>query len=153
MPQPFVVAPGDVPAMPSPMGWDARILATHATTGGAFTVIENVLEPHAGPPVHRHRNEDELIRVLSGHLRLRLGDELHEVPAGTMFFIPRGAVHVFQNVAQEPARLFVVFTPAGMERFFEGVATGAPDPARLRELADAAGMDVLGPPPSAADPL
>jgi quercetin dioxygenase-like cupin family protein len=156
MPQPFVIAPDDVPATPSPMGWEARILATSATTGGAFTVIENVLEPAAGPPVHRHLAEDELIRVMSGRLRVRLEDDLHEVPAGGAFFIPRGAVHVFQNVADEAARLFVVFTPGGMERFFEGAATlpaGPPDTRRLKEIAATAGMEILGPPPSAADPL
>jgi len=144
-PEPFVITAEDAPSMPSPMGWDARILATGATTGGAFAVVENVLAPGAGPPVHRHLDEDELIRVLSGRLELRLGDEVHEVPAGAMFFIPRGAVHVFRNVADEPANLFVVFSPAGMERFFEGAVT-ASGPEQLREIAAAARMEILGPP-------
>jgi len=47
--------------------------------------------------------------------------------------------------------LLVMFAPAGMERFFEGVAqlpSGAPDPEVYRQIAHGAWMEVTGPPMS-----
>jgi hypothetical protein len=52
------------------------------------------------------------------------------------------------NVGDGPARLLVMFTPAGMERFFEGHAAlppGPPDPETYRRIARAAWMEVVGP--------
>jgi hypothetical protein len=64
-------------------------------------------------------------------------------------FIPRGTAHCFRNVGQASARLLVMFAPAGMERFFEGIAAlpaGAPDPGAYREIAHSVWMEVVGPP-------
>src|SRR5207248_5833843 len=54
-----------------------------------------------------------------------------------------------QNISEAPGRLFVVFTPAGMERFFHAFSqhagtTSAADTFRL--LGRQAGMDVVGQP-------
>jgi len=41
------------------------------TTGGV-TVLESLVAPGEGPPLHVHVNEDEFIYVLEGRLRVRL---------------------------------------------------------------------------------
>jgi Cupin domain len=94
--------------------------------------------------------------VRRGTLRFRVGEERFDAPAGSLMFIPRGRPHIFQNVGDEPAALFVIFTPAGMEAFFEGSAAlppGPPDPAAWGAIAQRAGMEILGPPVRAGGPL
>jgi oxalate decarboxylase/phosphoglucose isomerase-like protein (cupin superfamily) len=63
-------------------------------------------------------------------------------------FVPRGTPHCFKNTGHDPARILVVFTPAGMERFFDrfAAAEGPPDPFLFERLGAEAGMDVVGPP-------
>jgi quercetin dioxygenase-like cupin family protein len=81
--------------------------------------------------------------VLEGDFRFQLGDEVHEAPAGTVMYVPRGTSHCFQNAADQPGRLLIFFTPSGMERFF-GLAAG--DPAAFEAAAAEVGMNVVGPP-------
>lgn len=149
MTRPFVVAPGEGERLRGPAGGPAVIKARAETTAGRITVIDNVIGVGQGPPRHLHRLEDELFYVLEGEIRVEAGDEVLDAPQGALVFIPRGVPHVFQAVGDAPARLLVIFAPAGMERFFEGVAAlqdGPPDPAVIREIADAAAMEILGPP-------
>lgn len=147
--RPFVIPPGGGDALQGPAGGPALIKARAETTNGVLTVLENVVGIGQGPPRHLHLLEDELFYVLEGHLRIEAGDEVLDAPAGSLSFVPRGVPHIFQNVGDVPARLLVVFTPAGMERFFEGVAAlpdGPPDPDALREIAGGVSMEILGPP-------
>ena len=89
---------------------------------GALTLFENVIAPGDGPPFHTHAAEDESWYVLEGELRFRLGDDIASVGAGSFVFVPRGTPHCFQNVGAVPARIIVMFTPSGMERFFDRFA-------------------------------
>ena len=81
-----------------------------------------VVGPGDGPPLHTHEAQDESWYVLEGELRFKLGDTMQAAPAGSFVFVPRGTVHAFQNVGPGPARILVIFTPAGMEPFFERFA-------------------------------
>ena len=91
-------------------------------TNGALTLFENVIAPGDGPPLHTHADEDESWYVLQGALRFRLGDDIADAPAGAFVFVPRGTPHCFQNAGAQPARIIVMFTPSGMERFFDRFA-------------------------------
>ena len=121
-----------------------------------MTALESIAAPGEGPPLHRHVDADEFMYVLEGRLRFRLDEDLHDAPAGSFVFIPKGLTHTWQNAGEEPARLLVGFTPAspGMEGFFERAAQ-LPDATRLaeafRDFAGEAGMEVLGPPLAQSD--
>jgi quercetin dioxygenase-like cupin family protein len=118
-------------------------------TNGTLTVFENTIAPGGGPPLHTHANEDEAWYVLEGRLRFRLDADMRIAPAGSFVFVPRGTQHCFQNVGDEPARLLVMFTPAGMEGFFARFASLSDDedvPEAFRSLGREVGMDVVGPP-------
>jgi quercetin dioxygenase-like cupin family protein len=148
-PRAHVVPPGAGETVRGPAGGPATFKARATTTGGSITVIENEIAPGQGPPRHLHTREDELFYVLEGHMRVDADGEILDAPAGATVFIPRGTPHVFQNVGLAPVRLLVVFTPSGMERFFEGVATLSgrpPDPDAIAAIAREAAMQILGPP-------
>lgn len=145
----WVHTPDDRPEIRGPAGGPARILARASETAGSITVVENVVGPGQGPPKHLHEAEDELFYVMSGHLHVVAGDEVLEAPAGSLVYIARQTPHVFQNTSTQPARLLVLFTPGGMEGFFEGFAELDPDVSladAARELAEQVGMKILGPP-------
>jgi quercetin dioxygenase-like cupin family protein len=149
---PFAVGPGGGPTIQGPAGGPLTFKARGEQTGGALTLFENVIAPGDGPPLHTHAGEDESWYVLERQLRFRLGDEVADAPAGSFVFVSRGTPHCFQNVGDGPARIIVLFTPSGMERFFDRFAAlppGPVDPGAFRNIGAEVGMDVVGPPMAA----
>jgi quercetin dioxygenase-like cupin family protein len=150
----IALPPGEGATIQNPRGGAITFKARAPETGGTLTCCETVVGPGEGPPVHLHRNEDEAVYVLDGDVRFRLGRELHETPPGTFVFIPRGTPHAFQNVGSDTARLLLVFTPSGMERFFERIAAEGSrvrDPAVFAAMGREVGMEVVGPPLARGD--
>jgi quercetin dioxygenase-like cupin family protein len=155
--RPIVSTPGDVETLRNPTGGPLAFWARGDQTGGALTAFESTAPPGEGPPLHVHVNEDEVLYVLEGRLRVKLESVVHAAPAGSFVFIPRGTPHAWQNAGDEPARFLAVFTPAapGMERFFQRAAelpeeTSAA--AAFDRFGTGAGMEVLGPPLANSDP-
>ncbi len=145
----FAVGPGEGTTIEGPAGGPLTFKARGEQTGGALTAFENIIAPGDGPPLHRHAHEDEAWYVLEGQLRFRLDDALHRAPAGSFVYVPRGTPHCFQNDGDTPARILVLFTPAGMERFFDQFADlphSALGPEAFRRIGSEVGMEVLGPP-------
>ncbi|HEY7258530.1 MAG TPA: cupin domain-containing protein [Gaiellales bacterium] len=154
-PRPVIVPPGDGHTIEGPVGGPLTFKVRGEESAGRLTALENVIPPGEGPPMHVHAGEDEAWYVIAGDLRFSLDGELHPATAGSFVFVPRGAPHCFQNVGTEPARLLVLFTPSGMERFFERFATlpaGRVDPESFRTAGAEAGMDVVGPPLAVSHP-
>jgi quercetin dioxygenase-like cupin family protein len=75
----------------------------------------------AGPPLHLHRNWDEAFYVLEGEMTFLIDGLTSAAPAGSFVFIPRGIEHTFWNESAAPAKQLTVFTPAGIEAYFEDV--------------------------------
>ena len=69
------------------------------------------------PPLHRHRNEDEIVYVLEGALTFYLDGELRALRAGDCLLLPRGVEHGYR-VESEEARLLTVVMPAGLEGYY-----------------------------------
>jgi quercetin dioxygenase-like cupin family protein len=151
----IVVGPGEGTTIEGPAGGPLTFKVRGEHTGGSLTAFENTIAPGDGPPLHRHAHEDEAWYILEGRFRFRLDDELRTAPAGSFVFVPRGTAHCFQNDGDTPGRILVLFTPAGMERFFDRFADLSPDedaPGALRSIGAEVGMEVLGPPLSASAP-
>ena len=146
---PVHLGPGEGATLQNPVGGPLTFKLRDEQTGGALIVFESEVAPKDGPPLHVHAHEDEGLYVLDGELRFRCGDDVRRGAVGSFVFVPRGVAHCFQNVGDRPARLLVVFTPSGMERFFERFAAlpaGAVDPDAFRTIGAEVGMDVVGPP-------
>lgn len=109
-------------------------LVTGEESAGSTFAMEALVPPGGGPPPHVHRREDETFYVLDGELEFLLGEELVTGRTGDVVFVPRGTVHRFRNADTGTARLLLVFTPAGMERFFEETLESAPN--EVTELPD-----------------
>jgi mannose-6-phosphate isomerase-like protein (cupin superfamily) len=89
---------------------------------GRLAVIEEIVPPGYGPPLHVHPSFDEGFYVLEGELAFRVKDELVVGRAGTFAFAPRGAPHTFANLSGKDARQLIVCAPGGFERYFDRLA-------------------------------
>jgi len=151
MPESLIRRPDDGAPLPNPVGGEITFAFRGEETGGRLMALVTIAAPGEGPPLHTHANEDECLVVLEGRMRFRLGDDIEDAPAGSLVFVPRGAVHTWQNVGDSPARMLVLFTPAGMERFFERFAAlGTVGPDTVVQATEGTGMEVVGPAPSGA---
>src|SRR5215207_4324162 len=65
------------------------------------------------PPAHFHPAQDERFEVLEGVLRAQVDGHDHELVAGDVLEIPRGAVHKMWNESSESARAIWRTAPAG----------------------------------------
>ena len=92
--------------------------AVGADTNGALVLFEGTVSPQLGPPPHIHHCEDEFFYVLEGEFEILDGGRTFMARAGSFVHIPKGTLHRFKNVGATPAKILVLFTPAGMENFF-----------------------------------
>jgi quercetin dioxygenase-like cupin family protein len=146
-PVPLALGPGDGDTVQGPAGGPLTFKVRGAQSGGSLLAFENVIAPGDGPPRHRHANEDEAWYVIEGDLRFELGDEIAVAAPGSFVFVPRGTPHCFQNAGDRPARILVLFTPGGMEPFFDRFAALPEADAEAFARIDAdVGMEMLGPP-------
>ena len=111
---------------------DAEFLvkASAETTGGSFSIVEEVA-PLDTPP-HVHANEDELFIVLEGEHEFTVGGTVFDVGPGAVVFAPRGIPHSHRRVVPRTGRFLTLVSPAGFEGFF-------------RELSDAERDGTIGP--------
>jgi mannose-6-phosphate isomerase-like protein (cupin superfamily) len=154
--------PTATPSCAERLLWSLNMLvevkASAEDTGGALTVLDTRLTPAANPPLHVHHREDEAFLVLEGELAFFLGlDGTVSAEAGPGDFVvgPRDVPHRFE-VRSPEARVLVLATPGGLERFFGAVGAPAdapclpvpsiPDVERLVRVAAEHGLDIFPPP-------
>jgi quercetin dioxygenase-like cupin family protein len=117
-----------------------RILEDGSTTQHRLGLGEITLAPHTdGPPQHRHARHDEGFYVIAGTARFTVGEETHEVEAGSFVIIPPGAPHTFANPTAQTTVLLNTFTPDLYVQYFRDlrdlIAAGQPlTPAALSEV-------------------
>ncbi len=114
----------DTPVLWMPGRVRTEIHLASEDTGGAFCLL--VDEPPVGwsLPAHRHRDEAETIHIVEGDFIVEVEGEPSRLSAGRTVHVPKGAIHSSTNVGTQPGRRIVLFSPAGMERFF--LEAGAP---------------------------
>ena len=102
---------------------ETRILLTGDDTAGAFGLIESPIGAGVlAGPLHVHRNEDGYWYVLEGEFAAQIGERVIREGPGALIYAPRGIPHTYWNPGSEPARYLELFTPAGLERYFEKLA-------------------------------
>lgn len=87
-------------------------------TAGAFCLTTD--EPPVGwrLPAHRHRREAETMHVIDGLFEVSVEQVEHRLSAGQTLHVPAGVAHATRNIGDRRGRRLVVYSPAGMERFF-----------------------------------
>jgi quercetin dioxygenase-like cupin family protein len=145
--------------------WFVGTLATIRVPGEAvddrYALIEFLFPQYASPPRHTHPQDESYI-VLEGRVTVLAGERRFELEPGGTAAVPMGVVHTFR-VDSETARVLVLSTPAGLERFVRdgGVPATAPtlpppdaprpSPDELDRIFQAHGQVNVGPPLSPQD--
>jgi quercetin dioxygenase-like cupin family protein len=148
-------APGDGERL-----WFLGTLATIKVPGeavdGRFALIEFLFPHGASPPLHTHP-QDESYVVLDGRLTVQVGDQRLELDEGATAVVPIGVPHTFR-VDSDSARVLVLSTPAGIERFVRDGSVPAssptlppadaprPSPEEMERVFQAHGQVNVGPP-------
>src|ERR687883_1582564 len=96
---------------------DATFKAVGEDTGGAFTFLEYVMSRDI--PAHVHAHEHESLYLLTGAVRVRVGDDEFTAGVGDFVFMPRGLPHALAPLSDAPPRLLTVSSPSGFEHFME----------------------------------
>jgi len=143
------------------LGTLATIRVPGEASGGRFALIEFLFPRHASPPLHTHPQDESYI-VLDGQLTVQAGEQRFELGAGAAAVVPIGVAHTFR-VDSDTARVLVLSTPAGLERFVRDGSVPAsaptlppadtprPSPEELAALFRAHGQINLGPPLGPSD--
>jgi quercetin dioxygenase-like cupin family protein len=119
-----VLGPGEGRVLSLGPGADVTLKAVRQDSNGTISAYEFTLPPGvAGPPVHLHRGWDEVFYVLDGEMTFLIDGETSKAPAGSFVFVPRGIFHTFWNEGPAHARQLIVFTPSGIEDYFEELSS------------------------------
>src|SRR4051812_6001309 len=124
-----------------------RFMIPSVDTDARFSLIEHPMPARGlAAPLHLHTREDEYSYVLTGRMGALLGDDVVEAGPGDLVYKPRNQWHTFWNAGDQPARILEIISPAGFEKFFEGLVdmggVANADPEQLAELSERHGFQM-----------
>ena len=118
-----------------------RFLLEAADTNGALAMFEFTVPVGARMPLpHKHERYDETIYGVEGVVTFTVEGKTVDIAPGESFFVPRGAVHGFNNLTQTDGKALAIITPAllGPDFFKEAAAIvnvgGPPDLKKLNAV-------------------
>ena len=88
-------------------------------TQGLYTLTEDAMKPTFNLGRHLHRKHAETFHILEGQVEFRIGSETHLAEAGTTIHVPPGTPHGARVVNGKPARMLMLYAPAGFEEFLQ----------------------------------
>ena len=112
------------------LGDNQIIKVTGKDTYGLISIIEQDNEPGVGIPMHIHKNEDEVFKVLEGKVEMTIGGNTTILETGDLVFCPRGIPHSWKIIGTENAKAILTIYPSGLENMFEELSklpAGPPD--------------------------
>jgi quercetin dioxygenase-like cupin family protein len=116
-------------------------LLTATDTNGSVAMFEFKVPVGAKVPLsHYHKDYDETIYGLEGVITFTVEGRAVNIAPGEACFIPRGAVHGFNNLKQVDAKALAVVTPALISPdYFRDIATivnagGPPDLDKIKAV-------------------
>lgn len=132
----------------------------HADGTGGVSLLEHRARQGDSPPLHVHRNEDEIFHVLEGRVLIHQPEaDDKTLEAGDAVLAPKGMPHTYR-VESPSARWLTITSGADFENFVRAVGRAAettdlppasPPPteeqvAEMGNLSESFGVDLVGPP-------
>ena len=132
----------------------------HELGTGKISLLEHHARRGDSPPLHIHRNEDEIFHVLEGELLIHQPQSEDRIlHGGDSVLAPKGQAHTYR-VESDDARWLTITNGADFENFVRALGRPAesdeippPSPppseeeaAELGRLSGSFGIDLVGPP-------
>lgn len=117
-----------------------RYLIRGTQSNGQYFVVEGVVPPGGGPPLHVQTREEEAFYILEGEVTFYADGERIVARTGSFVHIPRGVAHRFENEGDAKARMLFWFSPAGIEGMFDKMAV---DPDNYASIGPEFGVEFL----------
>ena len=128
------------------LGDQQLIKLTGKDTDGKFTVILQDNPPNTQIPMHVHKNEDELYRVIEGEVEFTVDGKTTLLNGGDSIFLPRNIPHTWKVVGTNNATVDLTIFPSGLETMFEelnNLPAGPPDFLKVGEICGRYGIDFV----------
>jgi quercetin dioxygenase-like cupin family protein len=132
---------------------EIKFLLEAAETNGSVAMFEFTVPVGAKmPQPHSHKHYDETIYGVEGVITFTVEGKPVDIGPGESCFVPRGAVHGFNNPGQTDVKALAVITPALLgPDFFKEAATvvnagGPPDVEKLKAVMTKHGLVPAMPP-------
>ena len=126
-----------------------KFLIDDADNGGKVAMFEMTVPEQAKvPAAHYHRDFEEVWYGLGGTLTVTVDGVKHLLRSGDALFVPRGAVHRFDNLDAGEARAVITLTSAvAGKKYFEEIgavanAGGPPDMVKVKAVMEKYGLIV-----------
>lgn len=97
------------------LGMDNHVLLRAEHTDGLVGIVDIVVQPGAGAPLHTNTREALVWYGIEGTLVLDTEDGPSALAPGDAMFLPKGRTHTFANRSDRPARALLVCVPGGFE--------------------------------------
>jgi len=132
---------------------EIKFLLEAADTNGSVAMFEFTVPVGARMPLpHSHKHYDETIYGVEGVITFTVEGKPVDIGRGESCFVPRGAVHGFNNPKQTDVKALAIITPAllGPDFFKEAAAIvnagGPPDVEKLKAVMTKHGLVPAMPP-------
>ena len=80
------------------------------------SVVEHYMRYGESPPLHIHRNEDEVFHILEGSMRIQIDGRESIAHAGQTVLAPKGVPHSFRVESREGARCLTITSGGDLEK-------------------------------------
>jgi len=99
-------------------GLDVRTLLSGDNSGGRISAHDIIIAPGAGLPAHYQQSSDMYLFVMEGEVELTIGHLPETSRRESFAYAPSETTTAWRNNGAEPARLYVLYSPAGPDRAF-----------------------------------
>ena len=136
-----------------------RVRLSAADGNDGISVLEHRAARGEAPPLHVHRNEDEIFHLLAGRMTFEIDGKRMTLEAGDVVLAPRGVPHRFLVESEGGAHWLTIMRGADFENLVKAVSSSStlseplpvshPEPAEIAALTSACaanGIDIVGPP-------
>ena len=136
------------------------IKVSHQDGSDGVSVLEHRAPQGDSPPLHVHRNEDEIFHILKGEMLFRVADQDVHAGSGDTLLAPKGTPHTYRVDSTDGAHWLTIIRGGDFEGLVRSFArpaersglpdpSGPPTPEQAEALAEACnrhGIELVGPP-------
>jgi len=102
-----------------------RVLVTGDQTSSRYAITESTYGSGTGVGLHRHLSFTEINIVAEGQLQGEIDGKAFTSNRGDVVAIPKTALHrVEDGSVEEPVTFISIYSPAGMDQYFQKLARG-----------------------------